>query len=112
MRYGKCLFNRRTRQRLHLAAGVLSLSLWLFMAVAENYTPLHAWLHGGTIPDDDDCAIVAIAHGKVETVTADVPVVVPTTAIETTPCVELSVFTRPVENLLSGRAPPSLSVAS
>ena len=98
--------NRRTRQRLYAAAAVLSLAIWLFMAVAEAYTPLHAWLHGGTIPDDDDCAIVAIAHGKVEPVACDVPVAVPVAWIEVAPRVEFSVFSKTVENLLSGRAPP------
>ena len=100
--------NRRTRQRLYAATAVLSLAIWLFMAVAEAYTPLHAWLHGGTIPDDDDCAIVAIAHGKVETVACDIPVVAPITWIEVAPRVEFSVFSKTVENLLSGRAPPVL----
>ena len=65
--------NRRTRERIFFAAGVLSLALWLFMAFAETHPSLHAWLHGGTIPDDDDCAIVALAHGKIETVTPDAP---------------------------------------
>lgn len=100
--------NRRTRQRLYAATAVLSLAIWLFLAVAEVYTPLHAWLHGGTIPDDDDCAIVAIAHGKVETVACDIPVTVPITWIEVAPRVEFSVFSQTVENLLSGRAPPVL----
>ena len=100
--------NRRTRQRLCAVTAVLSLAIWLFMAVAEAYTPLHAWLHGGTIPDDDDCAIVAIAHGKVETVACDIPVAVPITWIEVAPRVEFSVFSKTVENLLSGRAPPVL----
>ena len=79
------------------------------MAAAEIYSPLHAWLHGGTIPkDDDDCAIVAIAHGKIETVACDIPVVVPTTSIEVTSQIEFSVFSKTVENLFSGRAPPAL----
>ena len=82
------------------------------MAVAEAYTPLHAWLHGGTIPDDDDCAIVALAHGKVETVACDIPVAVPIAWIEVAPRVEFSVFSKAVENLLSGRAPPVLLAVS
>jgi hypothetical protein len=107
MQFGNKI-NRRTRQRLYMAAGVLSLSLWLFMAVAENYTPLHAWLHGGTIPDDDDCAIVAIAHGKIETVTPDAPVVVAITSIEVTPKIEFSVFSTAIAFLPNGRGPPAL----
>jgi hypothetical protein len=100
--------SRRTRERIFAVTGVLSLALWLFMAVAETYTPLHAWLHGGTIPDDDDCAIVAIAHGKIETTACDIPVIVQMTSVEITPRVQFSAFSKPVENLLSGRAPPAL----
>jgi len=104
--------NRRTRQHLYLAVAVLSLAVWLFMSAAEAYRPLHAWLHGGTIPDDDDCAIVAITHGKVEPVACDIPVAVPITWIEVAPRVEFFVFNKTVENLRSGRAPPALPAVS
>lgn len=103
---------RRTRQRLYVAAGVLALAVWLFMSVAEVCRPLHAWLHGGTIPDDDDCAIVAIAHGKVEITVCDIPVAVPVTWVEVAPRVVFSIFTRTVENLLSGRSPPGFLTVS
>jgi hypothetical protein len=113
LQHGRLPISRRNRQRLFLAAGVLSLAVWLFMAVAETWTPLHAWLHGGTVPkDDDDCAIVAIAHGKIETAAPAVVVPVPVTWIEVTPRAEISVFSQPVENLLSGRAPPVLPAVS
>ena len=63
------------RQRFYAATAILSLAVWLFMAAAETCIPLHAWLHGGAIPDnDDDCAIVALIHGKIETTPCDVPV--------------------------------------
>ena len=91
---------------------ILSLALWLFMMAAEAYMPLHAWLHGGSIPDDDDCAVVALAHGKVETVASDIPVAAPITWVEVTPCVDYSVFSRTIENLLSGRGPPVLPAVS
>ncbi len=98
---------------MHRASAGLSLALWLFMAVAENYTPLHAWLHGGTIPDnDDDCAIVAIAHGKIETIACDIPVVVPVSWIEVTPRLEFPVFSMAIAFLPNGRAPPALSAVS
>jgi hypothetical protein len=114
LRYGKCQFNRRTRERIFFAVGFLSLVLWLFMATAEICTPLHAWLHGGTIPkDDDDCAIVAIAHGQFDSPTGDMPVVAPVTWIEATPPrVEFSVFSPAIENLPQGRAPPASCIAS
>jgi hypothetical protein len=105
--------NRRTRLYLHRATGALSLAIWLFMAAAEIYPPLHAWLHGGTIPkDDDDCAIVAIAHGKIETVACDIPVLMPITWIEVTPRVEFLVFVPANKNLPPGRGPPVLLAVS
>jgi hypothetical protein len=113
LRYRKCQFSRRTRERIFFAAGILSLALWLFMATAEICTPLHAWLHGGTIPaDDDDCAIVAIAHGKIEAAPCAAPVVVPVTWIEIAERAEISVFVPADKNLLPGRGPPALPTIS
>lgn len=112
MRQAAKHINRRTRQRLYAAVAGLSLAVWLFMMVAELCHPLHAWLHGGTIPDDDDCAIVAITHGKIETAACVVPVITPVDWIDITPTVEFSVIGKTIENLLSGRAPPALPTAS
>ena len=105
--------NRRTRERIFVAWAVLSLAVWLFMAAAEIYSPLHAWLHGGTIPkDDDDCAIVALAHGNIETVSTDIAVPVPITWIEVTPQIASSVFSSTITLLPNGRAPPALPAVS
>ena len=110
LRYGKGQFNRRTRERIFFVAGVLSLALWLSMATAEICTPLHAWLHGGTIPDNDDCAVVAIAHGQFDSPTCDIPVVAPAAWIVVTPLpLECCVFSPAIENLPPGRAPPAVS---
>jgi hypothetical protein len=92
---------------------VLSLAVWLFMAAAETWSPLHAWLHGGTIPkDDDDCAIVCIAHGKIETATVNVPVPAPVVWSEAAPRKESSVVGTAIELLPDGRAPPVFSAVS
>jgi hypothetical protein len=113
LRYRNSQFNRRTRERIFLAAGVLSLALWLFMATAEICTPLHAWLHGGTIPkDDDDCAIVAIAHGKIETAPCAAPAVLPVAWIEIAERTEFTIFIPADKNLLPGRGPPAISAVS
>ena len=105
--------SRRIRHRLFVAAGVLSLAVWLFMAAAELCTPLHAWLHGGTIPDDDDdCAIVAIAHGKIETSPVVAPVAAPITWIEAAPRIESSVLTAVITILPDSRGPPVFSAVS
>ena len=82
------------------------------MAAAEIYSPLHAWLHGGAVPDDDDCAVAAITHGKIETVSPDIAVPVPITWIEVTPQIESSVFSTAIALLPNGRAPPVLPAVS
>jgi hypothetical protein len=113
MRHRKSQFNHRTRERIFFAAGVLSLALWLFMASAEICTPLHAWLHGGTIPiNDDDCAIVAIAHGKIEAAPCAAPSVLPVTWIEIARSAEISIFIPADKNLPLGRGPPALQTVS
>jgi hypothetical protein len=113
MRPGKFQFNRRTRERIFFAAGILSLALWLFMATAEICTPLHAWLHGGTIPNNDnDCAIVTIAHGKINVTPCAVPAVLPVTWIEIARSAEISIFIPADKNLPLGRGPPALFTVS
>ena len=59
--------------------------------------------------NDDDCAIVAIAHGKVDPVRAMFRSPLPVAWIEVAPRVEFSVFSQAVENLPPGRAPPVFS---
>jgi hypothetical protein len=98
--------NRRWRLRLHAATAGLSLALWLLMTVAESYPVLHAWLHGGSIPDNDDCAVVMVAHGKVETVVATTPVVTPVTTLEIVLLPEFSNFCPAKISLPDGRGPP------
>lgn len=98
--------NRRTRVYLHCATGVLSLSVWLFMATAEICPTLHAWLHGGSIPDDDDCPIVAIASGHVhaEVFTAQAPA--PVSLIEIAVRPQIADFVSSEKVLPNDRAPP------
>jgi len=112
LQYRKRQINRRMRQRFHAATALLSLAIWLFLAAAEIHPPLHAWLHGGSIPDNDDCAIVAIAHGKIDSVACDVPAVAPVTWIEIVPRIEFSIFRTAMAFLPDGRAPPTLPAVS
>jgi len=105
--------SRRTRQRLFLAAGVVSLAVWLLMATAEVCTPLHAWLHGGAIPtSDDDCAIVVIAHGKTEVAPVIMPVAAAVRWVEVAPRIESCVYSAAIACLPDGRAPPVFSAVS
>ena len=64
----KCPNMRRRKGRfLYGSAAVLSLVLWLALAVAEAWGPFHAWLHGGSIPDTDNCPVAALQQGKLVT---------------------------------------------
>jgi len=105
----KCSIRRDTVNRI--VAGLM-LSIWLFMSAAEICPSLHAWLHGGSVPDDDDCAVVAIALGHFHSVVPEVAPVVPVASIEVVPVVEISVFAPAIKNLPQGRAPPVLSAVS
>ena len=62
--------SRSVRQKWCMAAALLALALWLFMLAAESWTPLHAWMHGGAIPEDDHCPIAQLQQGQVDYVMA------------------------------------------
>ncbi len=105
MRHGNSIYFRRGG-RWHAATAAISLAVWLLLTVAEGYPALHAWLHGGTIPDNDDCAVVALVHGKVETLVVYAPIVLPVSGIELAPRVETSIFCPSPVLLPDGRGPP------
>jgi len=102
--------SRRTREWIHRATGAVALFVWLFMATAEICPPLHAWLHGGAIPDDDDCPVVAIAVGHVHVSVCPVQPEVPVTLIEITPREVVTAFVSPEKDLPNERAPPFFCV--
>jgi hypothetical protein len=99
--------SRRTRGYLHQATGLLALFTWLFMGTAEICTPLHEWLHGGAIPDDDDCPVVAVAQGHFDSAVSEVPPVVPVLLTEIIQRVEVTVFVLLKKPLPNDRAPPA-----
>lgn len=98
--------SRRTREYLHRVTGAVALFVWLFMATAEICPPLHAWLHGGTIPDDDDCPVVAMAAGHVHIAIHHVEPVLPVVFIEITRQEVVIVFVPSEKVLPNERAPP------
>jgi hypothetical protein len=73
---------------------------------------LHELIHKDADEADHHCAVTVFAQGKVDSVTCEVPIVIPTVWFETTLPVHFFVFGAPVENLPHGRAPPLLCVAS
>lgn len=99
--------NRRARAYVHCATGVLSLFVWLFMATAEICPPLHEWLHGGSIPDDDHCAVAVLAAGHVDVGVCAVQPPAPVTLVEITPRPPIIVFVPSEKVLPNDRAPPA-----
>ena len=112
MRQTLQLFNRRTRRHIYLAWGALSLALWLFITAAETYQPLHAWLHGGSIPDNDDCAVAVLIHGKIDSVDCNSPASESVMGLEIITQPEIFAFIPASLNLPAGRAPPLLPFVS
>jgi hypothetical protein len=76
------------------------------VAAAESYAPVHAWLHGGTIPDNDNCAVVAVTNGNVELVLCAVPAVIPVIWVEIAPRIEFCVLHPSTALLPDSRGPP------
>jgi len=106
----KCPFmSRSARRHFYMATAVLSLALWLLLVAAEASPSLHAWLHGGAIPDDDDCAVIALVHGKVESADCVVIVPIPAASVEVALSFEISNFSPSIVSLPKGRAPPLAS---
>jgi hypothetical protein len=99
--------NDRTRGYLHRATGALALFVWLFMATAEICPPLHAWIHGGTIPDDDDCPVVAVAAGHVHVGICETPPVTPVLLGVIVPRTEVYTVVFSEKVLPNDRAPPA-----
>jgi hypothetical protein len=112
LRYGVLQLSRPTRRRVHAAVAGFSLGLWLFLLVAETWSPLHAWLHGGSIPDNDSCAIVALAHGTVDCGAPGDFVTLPVAVNDFIPGLESLHFHSAIAFLPAGRAPPSLGTVS
>ena len=112
MRSAAYILNRASRQRLHAATAALSLALWLFLMVAEVWTPLHAWMHGGTIPENDHCAVATLHHGKVEVSPTVISLPLPSAGIEVARRTELPAFSPVIFSLPNGRAPPAPFVVS
>jgi hypothetical protein len=98
--------SRRTREYLHRVTGAVALFVWLFMATAEVCPPLHAWLHGGSIPDDDDCAVKMLASGHVHVAVCEVQPPMPVHWVEITPRIVVAIFVPTGKILPNGRAPP------
>jgi hypothetical protein len=91
------------------ALAVLLIGLVLLLNAMAAAPALHELIHKDANNASHSCAATLFAHGHVESVVCDVPVVLPATLVETTPHVEFSRFSTAIENLPPGRAPPSVA---
>jgi hypothetical protein len=90
------------------AIAALLVGMVLLLNAMAACHELHKWFHKDADQPGHECAVTIFAHGKVESVTVEIPAIVPAASIESTPQVEFSVFTTVVENLPPGRAPPAV----
>jgi hypothetical protein len=91
---------------LLLAALVLLLD-----AMAASPT-LHELIHKDAGQAEHQCGVTLFAHGQVDSVAVDVPVIAAALSIATTPQIVFSIFSPAIENLPAGRAPPVLPAVS
>jgi len=68
---------------------------------------LHELIHKDADSSIHSCAVTVFAHGKVDSVTREVPIIAPTVWFEMTPSINFFVFGTAVQDLPRGRAPPS-----
>jgi hypothetical protein len=91
-----------------LTGGLLIAFVLLVNAMAAS-PALHELIHKDADSASHSCAATLFAHGHVDSAACDVPVVVPTTFVETTPIVPTCFFSPAIENLPPGRAPPTVA---
>ena len=90
-----------------LAAALVGLILLLDAMAA--CPALHEMIHKDADHADHQCAVTMFAHGKVDSTTCEVPVVLPVVWVEIVPLSGFSFFSSAFENLPQGRAPPVLT---
>jgi len=67
---------------------------------------LHELIHHDAGAPEHECAVTLFAHGHVDAVAIEVPVIATTVLFATTPPVSFFIFAPAIENLPAGRAPP------
>jgi len=98
-----------TRQLQRHGQAVLApvlIALMLLLDAMAVCPALHELIHHDAGKPDHECAVTMFAHGQVDSVSIEVPVVTPQVFVFALPQVEISVFSPAIENLPAGRAPP------
>jgi len=90
----------------------LLIGLVLLLDAMAASPALHELIHKDADRPGHECAVTMFAHGKVDSLSCELPVVAPTGWVETIPFARCYIASTVVENLPHGRAPPLLCVAS
>jgi hypothetical protein len=91
------------------ALAALLVGLVLLLNAMAACPALHELIHKDADEADHHCAVTMFAHGQIDSVTCEVPIVAPTVWVETVPLSGFSVFSSAIQNLPHGRAPPSVA---
>jgi hypothetical protein len=86
----------------------LLIGLILLLNAMAACPALHELIHKDADKPGHECAVTMFAHGKVESATVEISVILPTASIEGVPQIEFSVFSVAIEYLPQGRAPPAV----
>jgi len=91
------------------ALAALLVGTILFLDAMAACPALHELIHHDADKPGHECAVTMFMHGKVESATVEVPVIIAASQIEPAPQIEFSIFSPAIENLPQGRAPPAVS---
>ena len=90
----------------------LLVALVLLLDAMAVCPALHELIHHDAGKPDHECAVTMFAHGQVDSISVDVPVVTPQVFVFNVPQIEISIFSPAIDNLPAGRGPPALPSVS
>jgi hypothetical protein len=109
---GLQLENRHFKQPCWAVTALLLAILVLLLDAMAACPVLHELIHHDADEPGHECAVTLFAHGQVDSVTMDVPVIVPAATTAIIPQRDFSVFAPAIQNLPAGRGPPVFSAIS
>ena len=101
---------RRGLRLLPKSVVALLLLHWLCLAAAGSWAPFHAWLHGDSIPDGDNCPVAALQQGNLAAIAASSATVVVLAGFLLLILASFTGFV-PLSDLPEVRGPPSSRTA-
>jgi hypothetical protein len=106
------VITRHFRARGKAVIASLLVGVVLLLDAMAACPSLHELIHKDAGRADHECAVTMFAHGKVDSVSVEVPVAAPQTFVIVLPSVEFSIFSPAIDHLPAGRAPPVSCIAS